>query len=187
MSETPEPIRFLSQLQPMSEELAERLGGCLKKEEYKKRNFLLEEGQVSNRVYFIEKGLVRVYYVKDGLELCSGLLCEGGVVISVKSFFDRVRSTEYIQALEDLSVYYITFEELEALYREVPEMNAIGRKLSTAYYVKSEERNYLLRRQSAPEKIAWFQENFSHLLARVPRKDIASYLGVALETLSRLG
>jgi CRP-like cAMP-binding protein len=187
MSEAMDPIRFLAQLHPLSDELVERLGTALKKEEFRKRSFLLEEGQVSNRVYFIEKGLVRVYYLKDGVELCSGLLCEGGVVISVKSFFDRVRSTEWIQALEELSVYYITYEELEALYREIPEMNVLGRKLITAYYVKSEERNYLLRRQSAPEKIAWFREHFADLLGRVPRKDIASYLGVTLETLSRLG
>lgn len=187
MTEMLDPIGFLGQLHPLSEAVVERLRMTLKKEEFRKKSFLLEEGQVSNRVYFIEKGLVRVYYLKDGTEICSGLLCEGGVVISVESFFCRNRSKEYIQALEDLSVYHITFEELEALYRELPEFNIVGRKLITAYYVKSEERNFMLRRQSAPEKIAYFQEHFGHLLARVPRKDIASYLGVTLETLSRLG
>ena len=187
MSEMLDPIGFLWQLHTLSEAVVERLRLMLKKEEYKKKSFLLEEGQVSSRVYFIEKGLVRVYYLKDGVEICSGLLCEGGVVISVESFFCRNRSKEYIQALEDLCVYYITFEELEALYRELPEFNIVGRKLITAYYVKSEERNFMLRRQSAPEKIAYFQEHFGHLVARVPRKDIASYLGVTLETLSRLG
>jgi CRP-like cAMP-binding protein len=187
MNEHLHPISFLGQVHPLSDTVVERLRLTLKREEYKKKSFLLEEGQMSNRVYFIEKGLVRVYYLKDGIELCSGLLAEGGVVISVASFFNRMRSNEYIQALEDISVYYITFEELETLYREVPEFNVVGRKLITAYYVMSEERNFMLRRHSAPEKIAYFQQHFGHLLARVPRKDIASYLGVTLETLSRLG
>ena len=187
MTEIVDPIGFLALMHPLSEAIAERLRLILKREEYKKKSFLLEEGQVSNRVYFIEKGLVRVYYLKEGSEICSGLLCEGGVVIAVASFFNRTRSGEYIQALEDLSVYYITFEELETLYRDMPEFNAVGRKLITAYYVKSEERNFMLRRQTAPEKIAYFQQHFGHLQARVPRKDIASYLGVTLETLSRLG
>lgn len=105
----------------------------------------------------------------------------------MKSFFDRVRSDEFIQALEDLTAYYISYDELEALYRDLPEFNIVARKLITAYYVRSEERNYLLLRQSAQEKIAYFQEHFGHLVSRVPRKDIASYLGVTLETLSRLG
>ena len=187
MADKLDPVAFLGQLHPLSEAVVERLRLVLKREDYKKKSFLLEEGQVSNRVYFIEKGLVRVYYLKDGVEICSGLLCEGGVVIAVESFFNRTRSEEYIQALEDLSVYYISFEELETLYREVPEFNVVGRKLITAYYVKSEQRNFMLRRQSAPEKIAYFQQHFGHLVARVPRKDIASYLGVTLETLSRLG
>jgi CRP-like cAMP-binding protein len=187
MAEIIDPLGFLGQFYPLSAAVTERLQLTLKREEFKKKSFLLEEGQVSNRVFFIEKGLLRVYYVKDGVELCSGLLCEGGVVISVASFFNRTRSNEYIQALEDLSAYYISYSELEGLYRELPEFNIVARKLITEYYVRSEERNYMLRRHSAPEKIAWFEENFSHLLGRVPRKDIASYLGVALETLSRLG
>src|ERR1700722_4988824 len=187
MSENANILGFLHAIHLLSDDLRERLQLTLKKEEFKKKTFLLKEGQISNKVYFIEKGLVRVYYVKDGVEICSGLLCEGGVLISVKSFFDRVRSEEYIQALEDLTVYYISYEELEALYLDLPEFNIAARKLITAYYVKSEERNYLLRRHTAQEKISYFQEHFSHLVPRVPRKDIASYLGVALETLSRLG
>jgi hypothetical protein len=98
MTEALDPIGFLGQLHPLSEAIVERLRLILKKEEFKKKSFLLEEG-----------------------------------------------------------------------------------------HVKSEERNYMLRRQTAPEKIAYFQQHFGHLLARVPRKDIASYLGVTLETLSRLG
>jgi CRP/FNR family transcriptional regulator, anaerobic regulatory protein len=187
MAENENILGFLHAVHPLSPALRERLQLTLKKEEYKKKTLLLKENQTSNKVYFIEKGLVRVYYVKNGVEICSGLLCEGGVLISVKSFFDRVRSEEYIQALEDLTVYYISYDELEALYLDLPEFNIVARKLITAYYVKSEERNYILRRHTAQEKITYFQEHFPNLLARVPRKDIASYLGVALETLSRLG
>jgi CRP-like cAMP-binding protein len=180
-------LTFLNNFHHLSEELTDRLNILLKKDTYKKKSYLLRVGQTSHKIYFIEKGLVRVFYQKDGIEICSGLLSEGGVLISVKSFFDRVPSTEFIQALEDITVAYISYDELEALYRDFPEFNVIGRKLITAYYVKSEERNYLLRRQTAAEKVKYFEEHFSHLLSRVPRKDIASYLGVTLETLSRTG
>ena len=78
-------------------------------------------------------------------ELCSGLLSEGSLVISVNSFFNRTPSYEFIQAIEDTCVQFITYEELESLYRDFPEFNIIGRKLITAYYIASKDRNYLLR------------------------------------------
>jgi len=122
----------------------------------------------------------------DGVEVCSGLLCEGGLVIAVKSFFDREPSDEFIQALEDTIVHYISHDELESLYRDFVEYNIVGRLIVTRYYILSEQRNDMLRGIKAREKFALFQKNLGHLTPRVPRKDIASYLGITLETLSRL-
>jgi len=178
---------FLAGVVPLSDEIRERLVSILKKETFKKKTFLLKEGAICNHIYFIQSGLVRIYYLKDGVEICSGLLNEGGIIISVKSFFERENSNEFIQTLEDTTVEYISYEELEAMYRDFPEFNIIGRKLITSYYVMSEERNYLLRKLTAHEKFQYFQKRFDSLVSRVPRKDIASYLGINLETLSRLG
>ncbi len=111
---------------------------------------------------------------------------KGVLLSSVHSFFNRERSYEFVQAIEDTIVHYISYEELETLYREFPEFNVIGRKMITQYYVLSEERNYLLRKQTAIEKFTFFQKRFDRIASRVPRKDIASYLGINLETLSRL-
>lgn len=179
-------IRFLGTIAPISDGLKSALAVALKKEVFKKKAFLLREGQMDKYIYFIEQGLIRIYYLKDGVELCSGLLNEGMVAVSVRSFFKRMPSYEYIQAIESTTVYYVTFEELEYLYDNFPEFNVIGRKLITEYYVHSEDRNYLLRKQTAQEKFAFFRKNLGHLLGRVPRKDIASYLGITLETLSRI-
>jgi CRP-like cAMP-binding protein len=182
-----ELLDYLDQVSPLSDAVKTRLTSILKTKTVKRKDYLLREGQFCNHVYFIEKGLVRVYYLKDGIEICSGLLCEGGVIISVNSFFNRMSSYEFIQAIEDTIVHYITYDELEALYKDLIEFNVVGRKLITNYYVMSEERNYLLRKQTASEKYQFFQTKFTRLASRVPRKDIASYLGINLETLSRLG
>src|ERR1700722_9334630 len=182
----PALLDFLSPIIPLSGDLKLKLNSILKATDFKKKTLLLKEGQVSNNMYFIESGLIRIYYLKEGKEICSGLLCEGGIVTSVKSFFKREKSDEYIEALEDTKVQFITYDELEMLYRDFPEFNIVGRILITEYYVLSEERNYLLRKQTAQEKFQYFLKRFGHLNSRVPRKDIASYLGINLETLSRL-
>jgi CRP/FNR family transcriptional regulator, anaerobic regulatory protein len=180
-------LDFLGACTPLSNHLKIRLKSILQHAQYKKKSFLLREGQICNNICFIDRGLVKVFYKKDDLEICSGLVAERGVAVSVVSFFKREVSDEYIQAIEDTEIFFITYNELEALYDDFSEFNIIGRKLITEYYVMSEVRNYILRRHTATEKFNLFNTHFGHLTARVSRKDIASYLGINLETLSRLG
>jgi CRP/FNR family transcriptional regulator, anaerobic regulatory protein len=180
-------FNFLSTIIPISDALSGRLNSIVRNAQFKKKTLLLREGQLSNHIYFIESGLIRLYYLKEGREVCSGLICEGGMVVAVKSFFNREKSDEFIETIEDTRVEFITYDELERLYKDFPEFNIVGRKLITEYYVMSEERNFLLRKQTASGKYQFFQKRFGHLTSGVPRKDIASYLGINLETLSRLG
>ncbi len=177
---------LFSSIIPLSDDLKACLNDQLEVQEIAKKSFLLKEGQVCNHIYFIEKGLVRSYYVKDGVEICSWFMKEGDVIISVNSFFKRVPSLENIQCLEDSVVYGITYEALQLLYKRFIEFNIIGRILTEKYYMLSEERLYSMRKQSAKESYLYLLENHPTLLQRVPRKHVASYLGISLETLSRM-
>ena len=132
-------LDFLNSIIPISENLKIRLESILRTAEFKKKTVLLKEGQVSNYIYFIESGLIRIYYIKEDKEICSGLICEGGLAISVKSFFNREKSDEFIETIEDTRAQYISFQELEQLYTDFPEFNIVGRRLITQYYVKSED------------------------------------------------
>ena len=86
------------------------------------------------------------------------------MAISVKNFFRREKSDEFIEAIEDTIVQFITYDELEQLYRDFPEFNIVGRKLITEYYVMSEERNFLLRKQTAQEKFRITQKGLDNLV-----------------------
>lgn len=179
-------LLFLETIYPLSEDIKHYLLVTLKEKHLAKKEFLLKGGHVSRIVCFIAQGLLRCYYVKESQEICSWFMKEGDVIISVESFFRQKPGSETIQALEDCLLYYITYDELQHLYRRFPEFNFIGRVLLEKYYMLSEQRLHSLRMQSAGERYRWLLENHSELVLRAPAKYIASYLGIEETTFSKI-
>lgn len=168
-------LNYLNSIYPLSDILKDKLANTLRSQEFKKKSILLREGQTCNYIYFIEQGLVRSYYLK-----------EGDVIISVNSFFKRTPSYEYIQAIEDTIVYFIHHDELQYLYKEFIEFNIIGQILTEKYYMLSEQRLFSIRNQKINERFTSLIEIFPEIIKRVPKKYIASYLGMSAESLSRI-
>ncbi|MGI4874490.1 MAG: Crp/Fnr family transcriptional regulator [Janthinobacterium lividum] len=179
-------LQILETLRPLSAGLRAALAGAVQREALPARYQLLQPGQVARRVYFVEAGLVRGYALHEGREVSSWFMREGDFVISVVSFFTQTPSTEYLELLEDSVVHAISHDDLHRLYREFPEFNLFGRVLTERYYVQSEQRAYQLRALPAAERYATLLREFPQVFQRVAGKHIASYLGVAAETLSRL-
>lgn len=177
---------LLSSIHPLSEELTAYLLEHLQCRELSKKDFLLKAGHVCSHIYFIEKGLCRCFYLQGETEVCSWFMQEGDVIVSVESFFDQKASYEYIQALEDCMVHYISFQELQYAYQNFPEFNYIGRELVQKYYKLSEQRLYSLRMQRGPERFEFLKIHHPELLQRVEQKYIASYLGITEQYLSML-
>ncbi len=181
-----EVLHYLQLIHPMSDGLKEHLAVTLKEKHLAKKDYLLRAGQVSRRICFIARGLLRCFYIKDEQEVSSWFMKEGDVIVSVESFFGQSESYEAIQALEDSLLYYITYDELQYTYRNFPEFNFIGRALLEKYYTLSEQRLYSLRMQRSQERYEYLLEHHPELVLRVPMKYLASYLGIQEETLSRI-
>jgi CRP-like cAMP-binding protein len=181
-----ELLSFLNSIHPLSDGLKEFLSAQLVRIDVAKKKFILRQGHICENIYFVEKGLVRCFYVKDEKEISSWFMAEGDVIASVESFFNQTTSYESIQALEDCTLYYLSYKEMQYAYREFPEFNVIGRVLVERYYKLSEQRLYSLRMQRAFEKYHYLLENFPQLIQRVPSKYLASYLSITEETLSRM-
>lgn len=158
----------------------------VRREELPARHLLLQPGQVAQRLYFVEKGLVRGYSLHEGQETSSWFMAEGDFIISVVSFFTQQPSAEYVELLEPAVLYSISHARLQELYRQFPEFNLVGRVLTERYYVLSEQRAYQLRTLSATERYHRLLQEYPKLIQRIPLKLLASYLGIAPETLSRL-
>jgi CRP/FNR family transcriptional regulator, anaerobic regulatory protein len=179
---------FLQRLQgiyPVSQGLAETIEQ-FEIIEVPKGTELLREGQRQDFVWIVIKGLLRTYYIRDGEEICSRFNAEDQIVLSVASFYNRSIGYEFVETLEDCVLARVHHDTLERIYKDYPEFNYHARVLTEYYFTLSEQRLYLLRRQSAEERYRYFMEHYPEWLQRVPLKYIATFLGMNLETLSRI-
>jgi CRP-like cAMP-binding protein len=126
-------------------------------------------------------------YVKYGSkEITIWINPENEITTAIRSMSNNKPADEYIQAIEDCELVVIPFEAMQEIYERFPEMNMVGRKLLEEYYAASEERVYICRIPDARSRYQHFMETRQELVNRIPLKYIASYLGITLETLSRL-
>ena len=181
-----ELLQFLESVHPLSDELKQHLIVILKEKQLVKKEYLLKAGHVSRSICFITQGLLRCFYIKEEQEVSSWFMKEGDIMISVESFFRQEASYESIQALENCSLFYVSYDELQYIYRRFPEFNFIGRVLLEKYYMLSERRLYSLRMQRSHERYEYLLQHHPDLLLRVPAKYLASYLGLTEVTMSKI-
>ncbi|MEI8279795.1 MAG: Crp/Fnr family transcriptional regulator [Bacteroidota bacterium] len=171
---------------PLSEELKNTLEKELEIIEVPKNYHLLKDGQRDDYVYVLLKGLLRTYYIKDDTEICSRFMEEQHICMSVISFFSRKAGYEYMETLEPSILARIHYDRLQFIYKNFIEFNYTARVMTEQYFTLSEQRTYLLRKHTSEERYVLFMQQFPSFLQRVPLTYIASFLGMNLETLSRI-
>ncbi len=154
---------------------------------FKQKDYILSEGQISTHIHFIEAGLVRVFYLRDGKEITTYLSDDNGFVSSYSSFINQTKSFENIQCLETTGTFSINYKDMQELYEIVPQWQKIGRILSEHNVLCLADR--LLRLQSIPAKekyLEFLKTSSAKIVQRTPLIHIASYLGITPESLSRI-
>lgn len=179
-------FELFNKISPLSDALIERLGNTLKRREVRKKDYLLRAGQVCLNMNFIESGLFRCYHESNGNEIVTWFLLEGSFAISVKSFYKQLPSLHSIQALEDSSVYYLSYNEVNQLYKEFPEFNFHGRVLTQEYYLECDERHAGTFRKTAEERLKFLHDEHPEFFDKIPARELAKYLGMREETYSRI-
>ncbi len=176
---------ILNTIYPISESLKTYLAQNLKPIKLPKKHLLIGFGQVADKMYFVEKGLLRSYYLQDGKEITTWIMKENEMVISILSFYTQQPSHEYIELLEDCELWYMTHAQIQQGYLQFLEFNFIGRIFTERYYIMSELRSFYMRMHTADERIKLLLNDFPTIFARVKHKHIASLLGITPETLAR--
>lgn len=153
----------------------------------KKKQFLLSEGEVCRHMAFVCTGLLKTYNVDEkGIEHMSLFGWEGWWLSDFSSFLTGVKSVSYINAMEDAELLLISRENYEALTVRVPKMDRYFRILYQNSIVTKESRLRNSITYSASERYSEFIKSNPQVFNRIPQNLIASYLGIAPETLSRI-
>jgi CRP-like cAMP-binding protein len=179
-------LQVLNNINILSPGIRAQLEAHLTEEHFPKKTIILKEGQVSQRIYFVKQGFTRAYYHKGGSEFTSWFMGQGEIIVSVYSFFSRKPSFENIQVLEDSVLQSINWDQLQSIYKNYPEFNLTGRLITEQYYIRSEERAINLQTLTAKQRYDNLLATYPGILQKVSLGQIASFLSIKQETLSRI-
>jgi CRP-like cAMP-binding protein len=181
-----EKINIFRQFTDFNDSELEIIMPYFEQKKFKKKSILLNIGKISNEVFYLVNGCIRLYCEKDGEELSTYFFTENMFAGSYDSFLSRKLSKVAIETLEDCEVLILSHESLENLYQVFPKMNEFIRKaieqrfvllhdLFISYLLNSPEERYLTLIKDRPE-----------LIQRIPQHQIASFLGITPVSLSRI-
>jgi len=179
-------IDLFSRLTKVSDGLRECLQERTIQLQVSKGEHLHSAGNICNRTFWVMKGLLRTYYLKEGKEVTDGFAAEGESLTSVKSFMTNMPDQCYLQAIEDSELCALTNSDLTYMFDHFPEMERYGRITMSIYYVKLSDRLESYQFTSAKEKYEHFCNTYRSISGRLPLGMVASYLGISQETLSRI-
>jgi CRP-like cAMP-binding protein len=153
----------------------------------RKHQYIVQTGDIVNKEYWILKGCLKSYFIDDnGKEHILQFGMENWWITDYESFVKQIESKTSIDCIEDSELLYITFENREKLTAKMHKMERFWAKKSKIGRIALQNRILSLLKNSSKEKYNLLLEQYPKLFQRVPKKMIASYLGVSRETLSRL-
>jgi CRP-like cAMP-binding protein len=179
-------LNFLNSVHNISGDFRDRLEGTVQYSELGTKTNLLFERQICRNIYFVESGLLRGFYRKDGKEISTFFASEGELCSSFPSFFFQKYGREHIQAIEDSRVWYINHDQYRTFMTEYPEFGAICRTLLIKCQEAEQARLQAMWMQPAEARYKWLLNEWGDKFNRIPGKYICSYMGFTNVMLSRL-
>lgn len=151
-----------------------------------KKYKLAEKGKIASELFFIRKGILRLYYEKDGEEITGYIFREGLFAGSYESFLRRTPGIQTLETLEECELLAITANNLDMLYQSVPKVNILTRKIAEQRFINAQAILSSFILESPEERYKKFAAANGDLLLRVPHHIIASYLGITPVSMSRI-
>ncbi len=159
----------------------------IKRKVYKKNSYFIEPNKVCSKLGFISKGAFRVFNIDvNGNEMTNWLSIDNDIITEIFSFIKQTPSQEYIQSLEDTTIYYITFNDLEMVYKKIPDFHIFMKLTYEDILVDLKQNIFANIHKTATERYETLLAKKPQLFQQVSLKYIASFLGMTDSTLSRI-
>ena len=159
----------------------------LRPKTFPKREFLLKEGTICKYNFFILKGVIRSFYIDSkGNEKITQFAIDNWWITNMESFIIETPSTQFLQAIEDTTIVYLSKKSLEELYKENPKFERLFRIITENMLIANLRKNDVFLQMKSKDRYNDFITKLPNFIQRVPQYMIASYLEITPEYLSEL-
>lgn len=179
-------IQFIKKIVPFADEEIQDIHHLFTEKTLKKGEFWIKQGEFNSDVFFISKGMLRSYFIKDEVEKTFNLVTENQMVMASESYSIASPSSDFIQAVEETYLSVIKKEDLEALYSKSSKWERFGRIIFETYTLEQEFRIRSFIAETAQERYERLAIEQPQLIQRTPQIYLANFLGITPQSLSRL-
>lgn len=152
----------------------------------RKGDVFIDEGEIAKRIAFTNKGYLRVCYNHDGEEITRDITPLNSFATALPSFITQTPSYEIVSAITDCELFVINKTDLDNLYNNYPKWERLGRRVIEDMFVEAQRRLYLFITETAEVRYKQLVEHHPDMIREVPLKHIADFLGIKIQSLSRL-
>lgn len=179
-------LNYFLKIMPLSKVEIEAIVETMSIKHYKKGAILLKEGQISTEVYFVLEGCVRQYFLIDGDEKTNNFFTEEQWVISMNSFSQNKPSNHFLDCCMDCTLVVGNREKEENLYKKFPKFETVSRKVMEKVFAEQQEIMSTYTTDTPEQRYLKLLKSRPDLFQKLPQYQIASYIGVKPESLSRI-
>ncbi|WP_111710093.1 Crp/Fnr family transcriptional regulator [Lutibacter citreus] len=180
-----ELVKYITSHMPLSEELKKVVIESSNIRMYKKGTIILNENSISNESFFVLKGCLRSYLIEDGEEKTLEFYTEGQP-ITPKNYGKKIPTDHYLECIEDCTVNIGSSEFEAEMFLKHPQFESVCRIIGEVIMAQQQESFTNYRMASPEDRYLYLVNNRPNLLQRVPQYQIASYLGLTPQSLSRI-
>ncbi|WP_109830785.1 Crp/Fnr family transcriptional regulator [Reichenbachiella versicolor] len=178
---------FLQSFEILTSDEIESFISLLRPKTVNKGSYYIKAGQVAKEVSFIQSGIARsFYYSSTSEEVTYCFRSENSFLAAYSSFISQTPTSENIQALTDLKLLSVSWQEVKRLEATSPNWLRMLKHLTELEYIDMEARIFQLQRETAEKRYQDLLNNQPEYLNMIPLNYIASYLGITQRHLSRI-
>ena len=178
---------FLQSYQILTQEDINAFLEVVTKKTLKKGDFLITEGRTSKHIAYIQSGILRSFYhSSEAEEVTYCFTFQNTLITAYSSWITQQPSSENIQALTDMELVLISYNDMMKLEATHPNWIKFFKHIAEQEYINLEKRIFMLQRESAETRYQALIQNHPEYLHHIPLHYLASYLGVTQRHLSRI-